>query len=173
LHECKKAGTVASRTLLRMEEQRAGARNWPDKEFATTLTDVLHAAGISDSPRTGHPNSAEFHARTGIDHSLLGRWYSGKTRPTIESLRKIAETFADGIDLPVEELYFRLVTSAGYTATTTDQAEASIAQDPLITLRHLYTSAGEQERQWIRGKLADVVEQIEMRRQVSRTHRGR
>ncbi|MFG3338671.1 helix-turn-helix domain-containing protein [Glycomyces sp. NPDC048151] len=154
------------------EQQSDTAGAWPYKEFTVYLDDVLRAAGIPDSKRTGRPNIAEFAERTGIDAARPGKWASGKLRPTADALRKIADAFADDLDMPVDELYSRLMTAAGFGASSSSSTPP-IEWGAMAAIKRLYIRAGEEDREWIRGKLADLQEQIEMRMTLSQqTKRG-
>jgi transcriptional regulator with XRE-family HTH domain len=154
------------------EQQSDTAGTWPFREFTAYLDDVLRAAGIPDSKRTGRPNIAEFAERTGIDASRPGKWASGKLRPTADALRRIADAFADDLDMRVEELYSRLMTAAGFGASNA-AAPPPIEWDAMTAIKRMYIRASEEDREWIRGKIADLQEQIEMRMKLSQqTKRG-
>jgi hypothetical protein len=99
-----------SRTILLMRKQGDGS--WPAKEFNAYLNSLMVDAGIPLSSQ-GVPNSVVFFEITGIDPGATSRWRSGKSQPTVQSLRKVAAGLAPLLGMSASALLVSLEVKAG------------------------------------------------------------
>jgi transcriptional regulator with XRE-family HTH domain len=124
-----------SRTVLLMRKQEGGAEleaRWPYKDFNAYLNQLMVDAGIPLSDKSGMPNTMRFEEITGIDPARVSRWRSGKTQPTTQSLRQIAENLAPLIDLDASTLLAILEIKAGRRSEAEALVSGVDGSDPAL-----------------------------------------